>query len=317
VRSVRSERDRARKHLLASKMARIPLPDLRRADILSWLRELEAKSVDLEGQRAGWTRGSKKIKTAAHARRAKPGARRLSRQTRLHCLKLLRGALDAAVEEEIIAANPALGIRIKKETRTEDDSTVLTPAEQARLLSVVPEPDRWIVAVAIGAGLRQGEQWSLELSDVHLAEAVPFLDVRYGAKGRKPTKSGRPRQVPLVGPALPAMRAWAAHLKGWCARVNLLAFPTKRGNYRGQKPPKGWSAWLKAAGITRRVRWHDLRHTCASALVSGRWGRKWSLEEVKEFLGHASIRTTERYARFAKDALMDAARETNEANGRP
>jgi site-specific recombinase XerD len=46
-------------------------------------------------------------------------------------------------------------------------------------------------------------------------------------------------------------------------------------------------------------------------LVSGQWGRKWSLEEVKAFLGHASVKTTERYAKFAGDALMAAAKEMN------
>jgi len=34
-------------------------------------------------------------------------------------------------------------------------------------------------------------------------------------------------------------------------------------------------------GITlRNVRWHDLRHTCASSLVSSAWGRPWRLEKV-------------------------------------
>ena len=50
-----------------------------------------------------------------------------------------------------------------------------------------------------------------------------------------------------------------------------------------------------------------------SALVSRQSGRRWSLEEVKAYLGHASITTTERYARFAGGALMDAARETARA----
>jgi len=52
--------------------------------------------------------------------------------------------------------------------------------------------------------------------------------------------------------------------------------------------------WLRAAGIERRVRWHDLRHTCASSLVAGWWGRQWSLEEVREMLGHSSVLVTER-----------------------
>ena len=44
------------------------------------------------------------------------------------------------------------------------------------------------------------------------------------------------------------------------------------------------------------LRWHDLRHTCASSLVSGWLGRRWSLEETKEFMGHISRSSTERYA---------------------
>ncbi len=87
-------------------------------------------------------------------------------------------------------------------------------------------------------------------------------------------------------------------------------FPTKRGYHR-TKPPKEWKKWLRAAGDHRRVRWHDLRHTCASFLLSGVVGRRWSMAELKEMLGHASVTTTERYAHFARSALFDAARESN------
>lgn len=78
-----------------------------------------------------------------------------------------------------------------------------------------------------------------------------------------------------------------------------------------------WSDWLESAGLApgprhdgRPVRWHDLRHTCASSLVAGWWGRRWSLEEVRKVLGHSSITVTERYAHLADSALADAARAT-------
>jgi hypothetical protein len=74
---------------------------------------------------------------------------------------------------------------------------------------------------------------------------------------------------------------------------------------------------LAAAGIAaeRRhdrqpVRWHDLRHSCASSLVAGWWGRRWTLEEVKEHLGHSSITITQRYAHLAESALQVAAAGT-------
>lgn len=319
VRSVANERNRAAKHVNSSKLARIPMGTLHRSDILAWLRELDAKLVDLEGQRVGWSRkraaqnrAIEPAKTLA-TRRAHPNpTKTLSRQTRVHCLKLVRGALAAALDEGLISENPAVGIKLRKETRVDDGSTVLTPTEQVRLLNVIPEPERWIVAAAIGGGWRMGEHWSLELADVHLDAEIPYVDIRYGAAGRKPTKAGKPRRIPLVGPGLSALRAWMAIRTEWCGSSSDLVFPTVRGAHRGKKPPRKWKEWLSLAGITRRFRWHDLRHTCASALVSGQWGRKWTLEEVKAYLGHSSIRTTERYARFAGDALMQAARETNE-----
>jgi integrase len=61
------------------------------------------------------------------------------------------------------------------------------------------------------------------------------------------------------------------------------------------------------AGITRRVRFHDLRHTCASSLVAGWWGRAWRLEEVKAILGHGSVTMTERYAHLAQSVVVSRA----------
>jgi hypothetical protein len=48
--------------------------------------------------------------------------------------------------------------------------------------------------------------------------------------------------------------------------------------------------------------------------VSGWFGQKWSLEEVKALLGHRSITTTERYAHLGETALKEAARRSNGGN---
>ena len=40
------------------------------------------------------------------------------------------------------------------------------------------------------------------------------------------------------------------------------------------------------------------------------WGRRWTLEEVKEVLGHTDIKTTQRYAHLGETAIRDAVRET-------
>src|SRR5262249_42446619 len=96
--------------------------------------------------------------------------------------------------------------------------------------------------------------------------------------------------------------------------------PTERGCRRpAGEPPGGryidehgrtvyrFHDWIRAAGIERDVRFHDLRHTFCSALVSGMWGPRFSLDELRELAGHQSIRTTERYAHLAPSAVQAAA----------
>lgn len=68
---------------------------------------------------------------------------------------------------------------------------------------------------------------------------------------------------------------------------------------------------LTCAGVRRSIRWHDLRHTCASSLVQGLWGPAWTLEEVKEMLGHSSILVTQRYAHLGETALKRAAKRVS------
>jgi hypothetical protein len=66
--------------------------------------------------------------------------------------------------------------------------------------------------------------------------------------------------------------------------------------------------WWRRVGIKRRLRFHDLRDTAATHLLSGSWGPAWSMQEVSKFLGPSSIAVTEqRYAHLARDAKRAAA----------
>ena len=66
--------------------------------------------------------------------------------------------------------------------------------------------------------------------------------------------------------------------------------------------------WWRRVGIQRRVRFHDLRDTAATHLLSGSWGPTWSMQEVSKFLGHSAIAVTEqRYAHLTRAAKRAAA----------
>ena len=276
-----------------------------RAQASTWLDTL-AKTKATRPARGG-PKGGRVVATT----------RTLSRVTQTHALRLLRGAMDDAVKRGHARENPLAGVEISvRETRTTDAWTYLTTAEIDRVATcaALPAIERTIYVTAIYSGLREGELWGLRWEYVHLDGAAPELEVRFSYKG--PPKGGKPRRVPLLPAARAVLRAW------WESQGKPetgLVFPSREGRMRHKGDDARWSPGVRRskrtgkeyaingyklrAGITRPVRFHDLRHTCASHLVMGSWGVQLSLEEVREWLGHADVTTTQRYAHLAPDHL--------------
>lgn len=295
-RDIKTERSRWRTHIVTADFIDLPMASVSPGQIREWLIALAKKRV-----KPG----------CGHKTRRRA---RVSRSLVQNTLNLLRGIFHAAVDLERIPTNPCEGIRLPKEQgMTHEPWTYLEPHEQIVLFGGDPDELHDLAAYAMGTGVRQGEQWNQRLCDVHDDHVV----VRFGSKGR-PRKNGRILKIPLFGIALEAVLRQRARLKGRKNPHGLL-WPTERGARRGKgEEPREWKAWLLACGIVakkrhdgRHVRWHDLRHTCGTALVAGWWGRRWSLEEVRQLLGHRSIKTTERYAHLVESALADAARDTS------
>lgn len=162
-----------------------PLADLTRAHVQTWVTDLRRVKATKAGP------GGARI----------PTGRRLARQTVVHALNLVRVALEAAVAAGHLKANPARDVRVPKEPRSDEGWTYLTAAEIDQVLTseAVPEPARVVFTVAIYAGLRAGELWGLRWQDVRLDGDRPEILVARSYDG--PTKSGKPRHVPLLAPA--------------------------------------------------------------------------------------------------------------------
>ena len=244
--------------------------------------------------------------------------RDLSPQTIRHAFRLLKQCLDEAVARDLIESNPAKGARLPKMRPT--GYTFLTLEEiDALFASDLSDRDGTLFTLAIYSGMRRGELFALRWEDVDLERGM--LSVRRGASG--PTKSGKVRHCPLLPPARAALASWAEH------GGEGLVFPSPRGGEYSQGYDAGWAdrRWRRKtksrgvelevtpglktkAGIARPVRFHDLRHTCASHLVMGSWGEPWSLEVVCAFMGHGSIAMTQRYAHLAPGHLAEKAART-------
>jgi integrase len=268
VRGVRNDRAYWNKHVSKSPLAKLPLATLEKPDVVEWRDGLP---------------------------------RKLAYRTKVKIMNLLRAGLKDAVDHGFLKHNPAEDVKVNAAaaaTDTDDLDGILWPDEQRALIAAVDPFHRPTVVFALCTGLRQAEQWWLQWSDIRADRVI----VRRSSGGKAP-KSGKPREVFLLPPALSAIKA--------SPRVAKFVFPALEGGRREEgKAPRAWRTWLTKAGITRRVRWHDLRHTCATSLLAGWWGRKWSLDEVCRLLGHSSISVTERYARKLDETQQIAVSET-------
>jgi integrase len=298
VRDPQSDWGRFREHIEGDAIGAITVTRVKRRHLLPFVRRLKSKG--------------------------------LAAQTIRNVLHIISGALGEAVDDELLEANPALRLRVAPDKRTKETWLYLMPAEQVRLLQAAPdELSRCIVQTAMGTGLRAGELCAVRLADMFVGDS-PRIVVRYGGAPAEPTKWGRIREVPLFGMALDAVKQTKA-LRLSPNPAGLL-FPAPRGGFRPEEHLISWKIWkggtfnektgtgkrtrrtyegmVSKAALRPNFRWHDLRHTCGTSLVSGWWGRRWALEEVQELLGHQDIRTTQRYAKLAADALNRAARDT-------
>lgn len=286
--SVDSEEERWRNYFEDHDIAERPVNDIRKGEVIDAILSF------------------KRVKP--------PAGGLLSLSTRKNILNLIRGILKVAVDDKLVEYNVLADAHFAdpkgKEKRKKKAKRALTWEQFVLLYEISKRAPE--IPVAIWTGCRQGELRSLHWRDVHNVEGSkctcddprddPHIVIRYG---RPPTvfdgpddcttKSGEPRIVSLFGHGLEAFRTMNRRVK---RNPKGIVFVSRLGAYRAKGRLVGrlaWNTWKQASGLLW-LRWHDLRHTCGTWLVQGTLGTAWSLEAVKEHLGHSELKTTERYA---------------------
>jgi integrase len=309
VKGVRRERSRWRRHVMAAPFADRPIRLIDRGDVVAWVRGL--LHVDAADAITSPITGETELRATG---------RKLSRQTAQHCANLLSLALKAALDEGRVRRNVAADVEVPKARSAPKRQawTFLDAREiEKATADTIPEPYRTIYTVAIYTGLRREDLWKLTWGDVTLSGAHPRVYVR-------DPKNGKPRDVPLLAAPLEALKRWRAMRPGL---GDAPVFPQMSGKHKGARHPDTYDArwrdyyaakrkrmpgWCRRAGISRHVRFHDLRHTCASHLVMGTWMAPLGLMEVREWMGHSSISVTQRYSHLAPEGLREKVRKARE-----
>lgn len=236
----------------------------------------------------------------------------------------LHKALAQAVADGLVPRNAADSLKLPRIDREEIDP--LTAVEANRLIEAAEEAgDRLsaLYVLAIHTGLRQGELLALKWEDLDLEAGT--LRVRRTltrtkgtySTGEPKTKKSR-RTVRLTTAAVAALRG---HLErqleemdrlGSLYRSGGLVFANETGgivnpsNLRN----RSFAKLLKRACLPADTRFHDLRHTCATLLLS----RNVNPKVVSEMLGHATIAITlDTYSHVLPDMQEKAAHALEEA----
>lgn len=216
-------------------------------------------------------------------------------------LAALRAFYDYLFKQEVIAVNPAL--RVDRQSVHANQPVPLSLDEMLGLIeaferhspSALKSRNVALAQVFMHCGLRVQEVVSLRLDQVDLVGGF-LLDVR--------TKGGKKLSSPMNDVVTQAISTYLRDRR-------TLVFPEEPAELfvcRNGMPlsvrlvqqlVKGYA---KRAGITRRVTPHLLRHSSASELVE----LGINLRVVQEHLGHASVKTTERYTRVSDPARRSA-----------
>jgi integrase len=224
----------------------------------------------------------------------------LSAQSVGNIVRLLSTLYTDIIEQGFAQANPARALprstrRLIKSTHDPKQTAFIEKqGDIARIYSKLAQPFATMFAVGALAGLRPGEIIGLQWGDVDLDAGRMLVQrqVRQGKLG--PTKNGKPRLVPIIGPLSKILAEWKLATGGdglifkpltpWRRRSKFIKDSSMREALRGA---------FEACGLPATWTWYTVsRHTYASQHVMG----GGSLATLREILGHSSVTVTERYA---------------------
>ena len=236
----------------------------------------------------------------------------LEKRTVRNIQAVLRALLNAAMEDGLIATNPAanlgraLKLTISKATLQEEIKALTKEQRQLFLSTALRETPRYypLFFTLAGTGMRLGEALALQSVDIDYPGRTIRIARAFSEDGALDTpKSGHGRTVDLSQVLTQALAAHDLSRKedtlkyGW-AELPPWLFVTKAGTpLDPRNVRRAMSRVLKQAKLPEHLSPHCLRHTYASILLADGVSPVY----VQEQLGHATIElTVSTYGRWLK-----------------
>ena len=221
-----------------------------------------------------------------------------SRNTVIHMVSTLRKFFQFATSNNWVAIDPMTQVDPPK--KAQHLPAVLTLTEVEALLAV-PDPNtplgllnRTMLEVMYATGLRVSELVNLRLDNLHLELGL----IQTLGKGDKE------RIIPIGDVASHWLQRYLTDGRPFLGKQQdeQVIFLNDHGHQLTRQGVwKLIKGWVKAAGITKDVSPHTLRHSFATHILEN----GADLRIVQELLGHADISTTQIYTHISNKRLTE------------
>lgn len=251
----------------------------------------------------------------------------LSSNTVLHYHANIRKALDIATKLEIIPNNPADRIERPKKSQFIGDFYSIDELEKL-FYACRSDPIEIVVLIASFYGLRRSEVLGLKWSSIDFEKNIITIKHKVIQRNAKKNRSmvlkdktknkASYRSLPLLPTIATALKKHKNQInknKLICGNTyhkefeDYICVDFKGKLFRPEYITNHFQIILKNNGL-RHIRFHDLRHSCASLLLS----KGVPMKAIQEWLGHSTYSTTanfyahleDNYKSFSADVLSSS-----------
>ncbi len=256
----------------------------------------------------------------------------LSDQTVRHVFSVLKNALGTAEKWRSIDRNPCALIDVPRVKEKRDGQPLAVAQVRALLNAVAGHRLALLYRIAVTLGLREGEILGLQWRDIDLDKATLTVARQAQSLTGKGTQLVEPKSKTSVR-VLPLPPSLAAQLRTYRLAEQKAVLEAEHQTWSEERLLFGTSnqtplqvrnlmrhfkpACVKAGILLRDtgkkteegapiyasdLRFHDLRHTCASLLVEAGVGEA----VIAAILGHSSGSVTRRYSHVSLDTMRQA-----------
>jgi integrase len=270
--------------------ADIPLGRMKRSTFRSYTSVVARHLIPAFGHLRSDGLDTKELTAWKVAQSAKV-AGNMSAKTHNNIVGVLKCAVDWAVTQQYLGANPMPTKRLRATVRR-DERAIVQAAEIGRLWNAAEGQDRVIVALALFAGLRRGEVFGLQWADIQWPKGriKAALRVRgawvQGQLVTPKSKAGA-RLVQLPVRLVDLLRSHA-QTRPEVVDGDGRSFVVRQADGSPMEPDnwakRDWPRIRAAAKLPAALTLHGLRHTFGSLLLAD----GAPVKHVSEQMGHAS-----------------------------